>query len=82
MSAAQSTDTQPESPVAARYNPVARVMTISVNGTNHAVTVAQAEALAEAICRAADSRVTLHPFEYARAADHIRHARTADLAVA
>ena len=56
------------SPVGATYNSVDRAMTITVNGTRHAVSVHEAHELAELILAATDSRTTAHPVTFARAA--------------
>ena len=72
----------PVSPVAAAYDSVDRRMHLHVNGHTDTVTVAEAQQLARAICRASDSRTTAHPFDYALAADAIGDAIASDAAVA
>lgn len=68
--------------VGAHYDSVARVMLVQINGVQHAVSTREAQELAEAICRASDSRLTAHPVDFDRAACLIHAGVTADLAVA
>lgn len=64
------------------YDSVARCVLATIHGHTETLTVAEFEAFLESGCAAMDSRTTSHPHDFEVAVIHIRHARTADLAVA
>lgn len=76
------TGTKTDSPTGAQYDSAARLILVTICGQTFAVTVGEFATFLESGCRAFDCRTTAHPFDYAEAADHIRHARTADAQVA